>query len=207
VGRDCCWWLFLVGCHVLSHRLTGSHYRDFLLHDLPKLLEDVPLAVRARMWYVLTVLRAVRDVLSNTYHDQWIGTGGPTAWPPRSTGLNPLVLHVGTPKCGSCWQQRDTSPSHCGCLSDCPQLPRHLCVDTAVRLETCRGVHWIWWRTYYKSTLSAVTHKLNASGNILVWTVCLILVCGTRAQSSSAPFSYTLCIHLYMHIKTQWIDN
>jgi hypothetical protein len=27
---------------------------------------------------------AVRDVLNNTYHDQWIGRGGPTAWPPRS---------------------------------------------------------------------------------------------------------------------------
>jgi hypothetical protein len=30
-------------------------------------------------------LRAVRDILSNTYHDRWIGTGGPTAWPPLST--------------------------------------------------------------------------------------------------------------------------
>jgi hypothetical protein len=32
-------------------------------------------------------------------------------------------LPVRTPKnlcvCSSCWQQRGTSPSHCGCLSDC----------------------------------------------------------------------------------------
>jgi hypothetical protein len=42
----------LVGPHVLPHRLTGNHYRDFLLYDTPKLLEDVPLAVRARMWYM-----------------------------------------------------------------------------------------------------------------------------------------------------------
>jgi hypothetical protein len=42
----------LVGPHVLPHRLTRNHYRDFLSHDLPKLLEDVPLAVRARMWYM-----------------------------------------------------------------------------------------------------------------------------------------------------------
>jgi hypothetical protein len=40
----------LVGPHVLPHRFTGDHCRDFLLHYLPKLLEDVPLAVRARMW-------------------------------------------------------------------------------------------------------------------------------------------------------------
>jgi hypothetical protein len=39
----------LVGPHVLPHRLTGNHYRDFLLHDLPKLLEAVPLPVRAGM--------------------------------------------------------------------------------------------------------------------------------------------------------------
>jgi hypothetical protein len=38
----------------------------------------------------MMVLRAVRDVLSNAYHDRWVGRGGPTAWPPRSTDLNPL---------------------------------------------------------------------------------------------------------------------
>jgi hypothetical protein len=43
---------YLVRGHVLSHRLTGNHYRDFLLHDVSELLEDVPLAVRARMWYM-----------------------------------------------------------------------------------------------------------------------------------------------------------
>jgi hypothetical protein len=68
---------------------------DFLLHDLPKLLEDVPLAVRTRMWYIhdgapAHFSRAVRDVLNNTYHDRWIGRGGTTAWPPRLPNLNPL---------------------------------------------------------------------------------------------------------------------
>jgi hypothetical protein len=58
-----------VGPHVLSHRLTDNHYRDFPLHDLPELLEDVPLAVRARMWYMhdgapAHFSRAVRDVLN-----------------------------------------------------------------------------------------------------------------------------------------------
>jgi hypothetical protein len=42
----------LIGPYVLPHRLTDNHYRDFLLHDLPKLLPDVPLAVRTRMWYL-----------------------------------------------------------------------------------------------------------------------------------------------------------
>jgi hypothetical protein len=34
--------------------------------------------------------RAVRDVLTDTYHGRWVGRGGPTAWPPRSPDLNPL---------------------------------------------------------------------------------------------------------------------
>jgi capsule polysaccharide modification protein KpsS len=53
----------LVGPHVLPYRLTGSHYRDFLLHDLAKLLEDVPLAVRARVCYVHDVAPAHLTVL------------------------------------------------------------------------------------------------------------------------------------------------
>jgi hypothetical protein len=40
----------LLDPHVLPHQLTGNHWRHFLLYNLPKLLEDVPLAVRARMW-------------------------------------------------------------------------------------------------------------------------------------------------------------
>jgi hypothetical protein len=54
---------------------------------------------RARMWYMHDGAQAhfshvMRDVLSNTYHDRWIGRGGPTAWPPRSPDLNPLDFYV-----------------------------------------------------------------------------------------------------------------
>jgi hypothetical protein len=88
----------LVGPHVLPHRLRGIHYRDVPLHDLPKIPEAVPLAVRARMWYMhdgapASFSRAVRDVFSNTCHVRWICTGGSTAWPPRSLGLNLLDFY------------------------------------------------------------------------------------------------------------------
>jgi hypothetical protein len=68
-GGDC-----LIGPRVLPHRLTGNHYQDFLLHYLTKLLEDVPLAVRAGMWYMhdgapAHFSRAVQDVLNNIYPD------------------------------------------------------------------------------------------------------------------------------------------
>jgi hypothetical protein len=60
----------------------SAYRQNFLLHDL--LLEGVPLAVKARMWYIhdgapVHFSHAVQDVLNNTYHDQWIGGGGPTA--------------------------------------------------------------------------------------------------------------------------------
>jgi hypothetical protein len=45
--------------------------------------------------------------------------------------------------------------------------------------------------TYYKCTLSAINRRLNVSGHLLIWTFFVILVGGTRAQSLSAPFSYT----------------
>jgi hypothetical protein len=51
------------------------------------------------MWYLHDCApahssRAVRDVLSNSYHDRCIGTGGPTAWPPSSTDLNQLDFYL-----------------------------------------------------------------------------------------------------------------
>jgi hypothetical protein len=74
---------------------------------------------------------AVRDVFSNTCHGRWIGRGGPTAWPPRSTpDLNPLDFDLWVHLTALVYA--DTSSSHCGCLSDCPQLPRHLCTDEAI---------------------------------------------------------------------------
>jgi hypothetical protein len=77
-----------IGLHVFPHDLTGNHYRDFLLHNMPKLLADVPLAVRTWMWFMRDgasphFSRAVRDAVSNICHCRWIGRG-PTAWPPRS---------------------------------------------------------------------------------------------------------------------------
>jgi hypothetical protein len=46
--------------------------------------------------------------------------------------------------------------------------------------------------THCKCTLSAITDKLNVLEHMLLWTFFLVLVYGTRAQSVSAPFSYTL---------------
>jgi hypothetical protein len=82
-------------------------------------------------------------------------------------------------------------------------LPVRLSATTPASLNGCGGPCWDVSRRalnlmegilsiYYKSILSAITYKLNVSGRMLIWTFLLVLVCGTRAQSLSAPFSYTL---------------
>ncbi|KAJ4438741.1 hypothetical protein ANN_14692 [Periplaneta americana] len=80
----------LVGPYVLSARLTGAIYRDFIQNTLPELLhEDVPLNIRQNMWFMhdgapAHFSRLVRDTLNDVYHDIWIGRGGPVQWPARS---------------------------------------------------------------------------------------------------------------------------
>jgi hypothetical protein len=90
---------FLTGRHISSHRFTGNHYRDFLLHDLSELLENVQLAIKSQLWYMHDgapphFSLSVWDALNNTSHDRWIGTGGPTAWLSHSPGLNPLDFYL-----------------------------------------------------------------------------------------------------------------
>jgi hypothetical protein len=157
---------YMVCPHVLPHRHTGNHYRDFLLHDLPKLMVIVTLALTAVMWYMHNgapehFSRAVWDVYNNTYRGRWIGRGRPNAWPPRSPGFESSgCLPVGTPinpcVCSSYWQRRGISPSHCGCLPDPPHLLRHLWTDVTVHGETCRGEDRILLRTLWALILNAL---------------------------------------------------
>lgn len=78
----------------------GLQCLDFLQNDLPGLLEDVPLDVRQRMWFLHDgappyFRLAVRQHLHNVYGLRWIGRGGPVLWPPRSPDLNPLDFFYG----------------------------------------------------------------------------------------------------------------
>jgi hypothetical protein len=62
-------------------------------------------------------------------------------------------------------------PSHCGCLSEDPKLPRHLWTDAAVHVEACTESHG-----------GHFEYKLNILGHMLIWIFCLVLVCGTRPK-------------------------
>lgn len=94
-------WAGIIGNHVIGPylfqgSLTGIRYLNFLQNDLPVLLEDLNLNIRARMWFqqdgapAHTFGRAVNH-LNNVFRNRWIGLRGPIhEWPPRSPDLTPL---------------------------------------------------------------------------------------------------------------------
>jgi hypothetical protein len=145
----------------------------------------------------------VRNVLSNTYHSRWISREVPIAWPPQSTELLYIIwiFTCGVPKspcvCSFCWQQRGTSPSHCGCLSDYPQLPRHLWTDMAVHDETCWGMHWISWRTFWALIINILIQLLTT---YKFWThVCVdsfLFWYFEHIPKMCRKLSFTLCIKM-----------
>lgn len=91
----------LIGPVFLEPRLNGQIYHRFLSRTLPPLLDDIPLAVRQRMWFMhdgapAHFSRLARNYLSQpqNYGNNWIGRGGPVEWPARSPDLNPLDFYL-----------------------------------------------------------------------------------------------------------------
>jgi hypothetical protein len=71
----------------------------FLEEMLTELLEEIPMSLRKKMWFQHDRAAAhfalqIREHLTATYKDRWIGRGGPVAWPPRSPDLTPLDFFV-----------------------------------------------------------------------------------------------------------------
>jgi hypothetical protein len=56
------------------------------------------------------------------------------------------------------------------------------------------------YKVNWSTILSAISHKLHVSGSMLIWTFFLVLICGSRAQSFSASFSYILYIPRRWHL-------
>lgn len=86
---------YLIGPFFLPGRLNGRNYRRFLEDNLPILLEDVPILMRNRMWFMhdgapahFSVL--AREYLNQNFNNRWIGRGGTESWPARSPDLNSL---------------------------------------------------------------------------------------------------------------------
>lgn len=82
----------IIGPYFFDDHLTGRMYTQFLVEELPLLLEDVPLQERRTMWFQhdgcpAHYARTTREVLNQQYHGRWIGRGGPIHWPARSPDL------------------------------------------------------------------------------------------------------------------------
>jgi len=82
----------LIGPVILDDHMTGQNYLDLLQNDLPKQLEDVPLATRIAMYFQHDeapshYTRHVVQHLNDTFPNRWIGRGSTINWPPRSPDL------------------------------------------------------------------------------------------------------------------------
>ena len=85
----------MIGPFILEGRLTGETYLWFLQEELTRLLEDVPLNKRGRMYFQHGgdpphFSREVRNSLNYLFPGRSIGCGGPHNWPARSPDLSPM---------------------------------------------------------------------------------------------------------------------
>lgn len=89
----------LIGPFELPQRLNGQEYLHFLETDLPDLLDEIPLDLRADMWFMQDGAPphfpiAVRNHLNGVFPHRWIGRGSEFPWPPRSPDMNPLDFYL-----------------------------------------------------------------------------------------------------------------
>ena len=84
----------LIGPQILAERLNGAMYLNFLQNTLPELLENIPLQLRACMWYQddgapAHFDRMARAYLADIFRQRVIGRECPVSWPARSPDLTP----------------------------------------------------------------------------------------------------------------------
>jgi hypothetical protein len=109
----------LIGPYILPAKFIGPRNLRFLRRHLLRMLGDVSLRTRQRMWPCMMVLQhsslAVREWLGRHYPGHCIGRGpeAPASWPPRSPDIDSIDFYLWSSikKFGSrqhCWQQRAT---------------------------------------------------------------------------------------------------
>jgi len=103
-NNQCIWgtnvWCGLIGGKLLGPyfydgTLNGRRYLEFLMNELPIMLDDIPLATRNNLIFQQDGAPAhnanvVKNYLNEHFENRWIGTNGIIKWPPRSPDLTPL---------------------------------------------------------------------------------------------------------------------
>jgi hypothetical protein len=111
--------------------------------------------------------RAVRGVLCDTDHGQWIGRGGHTAWPPLSPDFNPLDVYIwGLLNHFVCAVPVDNEQTlnyrtvdACQTIHNCPAIYEWMRRSMGC-VEACDKSHGRHFEHLLKCTLSAITHKI-----------------------------------------------
>lgn len=114
-------WAGVVGHYVIGpifygENLNGRRYLNILENLVPPLLEDIPLAIRTRMWFQQDGAPAhqalpVRRFLNATYPNRWIGIGSPIhEFPARSPDLTKLDFFLWGAVKEKVYSQRPTTP-------------------------------------------------------------------------------------------------
>jgi hypothetical protein len=187
----------LLGPRILPLRLIDNYYRGFLLHDLSKLLDYVPIAVRARMCASAHISRAVRHVFSNTWHDHgkaeedplhgtrarhiwivWIFTCGDIA----ASADNKYVLH-------------HAIVNACQTICNYPGIFERMRRFMIRRIEACNGLMEDIWSTLYKCTLSAISKKIKCFRRHIDMDIFSCFGMWNSCPNLSAHFSYTVYVH------------
>jgi len=93
-------------------KLNSIMYNNFLIHDLPELLEDIPLNIRQNIMYQQDGApphnsRIVQQTLNDKFLRRWIGRGGPIGWPCSITGSDPDGFFLMGSHKTVCVQRRD----------------------------------------------------------------------------------------------------
>jgi len=138
----------LIGLFILEDRMTGQNYLDFLQNELPKQLEDVPLATRFTMYFQhdgapSQYTRHVMLHLKDTFPNRWIGCGSTINWPPRSPDLTQLNFCLwGLTKSEVYRQKVDTRDEHTGCYRLHKGTSRRTQTNNTPCLHTSCKVHW-----------------------------------------------------------------
>ena len=78
--------------------LNGENYLNFLINEMPVILEDISLDLRQAFWFMhdgasAHYSRPVREYLIRSFRRRWIGRGSEYSWPARSPDLNPLDFY------------------------------------------------------------------------------------------------------------------
>ncbi|CAB0042120.1 unnamed protein product, partial [Trichogramma brassicae] len=105
----------LVGPVFFDGPLNGEMYLDMLRNELPRLLEENPVA-HLNMWWQQDGAsphnaRPVTDCLNEMFGRRWIGyrARGVRKWPPRSPDLTPLDFYLWGRLKDICYQEEPTT--------------------------------------------------------------------------------------------------